>query len=113
MIQEHVNPSLTDEPCLERQPAHRPNSRDGRLVVRCAQILIAAWFLLYVVQALNSGLWFKGAPADGPFELFNPLRRIAAGQVPGRDFIQYHGIGGPYLQYPLFALFGGKTLIQS
>ena len=85
----------------------------NRWVVRSAQLFLGAWFVFYLIHALNTALWFNGAPADGPFELFDPLRRIAAGQTPGRDFIQYHGLGGPYLHYPLFALFGGKTLIAS
>lgn len=82
-------------------------------VVRSAQLFLGAWLVFYVVHGLSTALWFNGAPADGPFEIFNPLRRIAAGQIPGRDFIQYHGIGVPYLHYPLFALFGGKTLTAS
>jgi len=85
----------------------------NRWVVRSAQLFLAAWFVFYLINALNTALWFNGAPADGPFEIFDPLRRIAAGQTPGRDFIQYHGIGVPYLHYPLFALFGGKTLTAS
>jgi hypothetical protein len=85
----------------------------NRWVVRSAQLFLGAWFVFYLINALNTALWFNGAPADGPFEIFDPLRRIAAGQTPGRDFIQYHGIGVPYLHYPLFALFGGKTLTAS
>ncbi|MGD0772781.1 MAG: hypothetical protein ABSC05_08165 [Candidatus Solibacter sp.] len=68
---------------------------------------------MYLVQALKLSLWFDGYPDNGPFQIFNPLRRIAAGQVGGRDFIFFHGIGVPYLHYPLFALFGGETLIAS
>jgi hypothetical protein len=88
-------------------------STHDRWVVRSAQLFLGAWFVFYLINALNTALWFNGAPADGPFEIFDPLRRIAAGQTPGRDFIQYHGIGVPYLHYPLFVLFGGKTLTAS
>ena len=43
---------------------------------------------------------------DGPFQLFNPLRRIAAGQTGGTDFQYFHGLALPYLHYPLYALLG-------
>jgi hypothetical protein len=80
--------------------------------VRAAQAFLAVWVLAYLVQALKASFWFDGVPDDGPFQIFDPLRRIAAGQVGGRDFIFFHGIGVPYLHYPLFALFG-KSLIAS
>jgi hypothetical protein len=47
-----------------------------------------------------------------PFQVFNPLRRIAAGQTAGLDFPFYHGIGVPFLHYPIFAIFG-KTISAS
>ena len=83
-----------------------------RWAVRSAQVFLAAWTLLYLVHAGKLSLWFDGFPDNGPFQIFDPLRRIAAGQVGGRDFIFFHGIGVPYLHYPLFALFG-KTLMAS
>lgn len=83
------------------------------LIGRAAQVFLAAWLLFYLVEGLGLALHFDGAPYDGPFQLFNPLRRIAAGQRGGRDFIYFHGMGVPYLHYPLFALFGAKSLIAS
>ena len=85
----------------------------GQWLTRAAQVFIALWVLFYLIQGLGVTLAFDGAPVNGPFQLYNPLRRIAAGQVPGRDFVFFHGIGVPYLHYPLFALFGGKTLTAS
>jgi len=95
------------------RPAAWAESTRKDWVVRSAQFFLCAWFIFYVVHALSAALWFNGAPADGPFEVFDPLRRIAAGQTPGKDFIQYHGIGVPFMHYPLFVLFGGKTLTAS
>ena len=83
-----------------------------RWAERAAQAFLAAWILAYLAQALKLSLWFDGVPDNGPFQIFDPLRRIAAGQVGGRDFIFFHGIGVPYLHYPLFALFG-KSLMAS
>lgn len=49
---------------------------------------------------------FDGFPFDGPYQTFNALRRLDDGQRPGRDFVVFHGIGGPLLQYPYFKLLG-------
>lgn len=49
---------------------------------------------------------FRGRPANGAFQLFNPLRRMAAGQTPGVDFQFFHGLGVPALHYPLFVVLG-------
>src|SRR5271156_6716948 len=84
-----------------------------RLLFAAARIFVACWVIFYLIRGANMALWFDGAPGDGPFQMFNPLRRIAAGQVGGRDFVFFHGIGVPYLHYPLFALLGGKTLVAS
>jgi hypothetical protein len=50
---------------------------------------------------------FDGVAIDGAFQVFNPLRRLAAGQTPGGDFQFFHGLGTLLVHYPLFALFGG------
>jgi hypothetical protein len=89
-----------------------PRENLEQWAVRAAQAFLAVWVLAYLVQALKAALWFDGVPDNGAFQIFDPLRRIAAGQVGGRDFIFFHGIGVPYLHYPLFALFG-KSLIAS
>jgi len=67
---------------------------------------LIAWFGFYLVHGAIAALWFDGAAGDGPFQIFNPLRRIAAGQRPGADFQFYHGMGVPFLHYPIFAAFG-------
>ena len=84
----------------------RTGSRFEDFVYRSAQIFLIVWGICYLIRGTFAALWFDGPPADGPFQIFNPLRRIAAGQTPGVDFQFYHGIGVPYLHYPLFALFG-------
>src|SRR5947199_23708 len=82
-----------------------------RALVLAAKLFLALYFLYYLVDGMYPALVFDGLPVNGPFQLFNPLRRIAAGQVGGKDFIFFHGIGVPYLHYPLFALFGAKSLV--
>jgi len=50
---------------------------------------------------------FRGTPIDGPFQLYNALRRIHAGFRPGVDFQFFHGLGIPYIHYWLYRAFGG------
>lgn len=73
---------------------------------------LSIWLYTHVSQSVYVSLNFDGFIADGPFQLFNPLRRIAAGQTAGIDFQFFHGLGVPFLYYPLFALFG-KTIFAS
>jgi hypothetical protein len=56
---------------------------------------------------LETAIHFNGPPIDGPFQLYNALRRIAAGQHVGVDFQFFHGAGVPYLHFIPFWLFGG------
>jgi hypothetical protein len=73
---------------------------------------IALWIADRTAGAITIPMVFNGFPADGAFQTFNPLRRIAAGQHGGVDFQFFHGLGLPYLLYPLFAL-GGKTIFSA
>lgn len=68
-----------------------------------------AWWLA-VVYAHST--YFDGFSANGAFQMLNPLRRLADGQVPGKDFLVFHGIGNVWLHLPLFWLFG-QTLQAS
>ena len=49
---------------------------------------------------------FDGDFSDGPFQLFNVLRRIADGQVWGRDFQAFAGIATNWAHLPVFLLAG-------
>ena len=44
---------------------------------------------------------------DGPFQVWNPLQRILAGQLPGRDFDVFHGVGYVWLHFFPFVAMGG------
>lgn len=71
-------------------------------------VSLAIYTFYIVIVAFNRGTTFSGWAADGPFQLYNPLRRLAAGQVPGRDFPFFHGIGVPLIHYISFRLLGGN-----
>jgi hypothetical protein len=49
---------------------------------------------------------------DGAFQTIAMLRHLDAGELPGRDFQPYLGIGIPLLLWPLYQL-GGGTLVAS
>lgn len=75
---------------------------------------VAVWSLCYSLLCLGllsvgveTAIHFNGPPIDGPFQLYNALRRIAAGQHIGVDFQFFHGAGVAYLHYLPFRLFGG------
>jgi hypothetical protein len=63
--------------------------------------------LILVTLGIETAVHFGGPPIDGPFQVFNALRRIMAGQRGGVEFQFFHGIGLPYLMYVPFRLFGG------
>jgi hypothetical protein len=88
-------------------PFAEPSSR--RSIVAWALVLIVV-LLARTASGVDSALHFSGPPVDGPFQLFNALRRIAAGERGGADFQFFHGMGVPYLHYLPFRLFGGGFL---
>ncbi len=81
-------------------------TEDARWIRRASIAGAIAWLLSRLAGCLTRVIFFDGAVGDGPFQLFNALRRLAAGQVAGRDFPVFHGLGLPWLHYPLFRLFG-------
>ena len=97
-----VQPDLVLEPPAARAPSRRS-------IVAWALVLVVV-LLARAASGVDSALHFSGPPVDGPFQLFNALRRIAAGERGGADFQFFHGIGVPYLHYLPFRLFGGGFL---
>lgn len=88
----------------------------GRRSLVIATVAACAFLAFVVVTVFWMGLtgaaYFTGYAADGPFQLYNPLRRLAAGELPGRDVPFFHGAGVLVVHLPLFLLFGG-TLFAS
>src|ERR1041384_2854220 len=71
-------------------------------------LVFAGLALSQLSVAIETALHFDGSAIDGPFQLYNALRHIAAGHRPGVDFQFFHGVGVPYAHYWLFLLFGGQ-----
>jgi hypothetical protein len=85
--------------------ASAPGRRVEPATVLWAAVFAYFWLYVFCI-ALESVFHFTGSGIDGPFQLYNALRRMAVGQRPGVDFQFFHGIGIPYLHYPLFRLLG-------
>ena len=95
----------------------RPIPALGKLVTRPNAVLASAPLLLALFLAAWAAAWlawetavhglgFDGDFSDGPFQLFNALRRIADGQIYGRDFQAFTGIGTNWAHLPVFFLAG-------
>lgn len=71
-------------------------------------IIGSALFLgILLLSVFHETLLFKSMPMNGAFQLYNPLQRMAAGEVIGKDFDFFHGAGTLLVHYPLYELFGG------
>lgn len=77
------------------------------LLVGIAICLHLALVLLLFRHVWSAVSPFDGLPFNGAFQTYNALRRIEAGERPGRDFVAFHGVGVPIVQYPYFKLLGG------
>jgi len=73
-------------------------------------VLFAILCLFAFIAGLETALHFIGPAIDGPFQLYNSLRRIFVGQRGGVDFQFFHGLGIPYLHYIPFRLLGGNFI---
>ncbi len=86
-------------------------SRTSRAATTGWALFFALFFAFFsvvmVVDGLETALHFQGSAIDGPFQLYNALRRIYAGQRAGVDFQFFHGLGIPFLHYIPFRLLGG------
>jgi hypothetical protein len=69
-------------------------------------LIILLWLGAHLSYGLPEIVAFDPPLGDGPYQLYNPLRRIAAGQRGGADFQYFHGVAVPYLHYPVFAAAG-------
>lgn len=70
--------------------------------------LIVIFSVLSLINALQHGIAVSTFPTDGTFQLYNPLRRLDAGQHIGSDFPFFHGVGVPWLHFPVYKLLGSN-----
>lgn len=68
---------------------------------------VALFLVAMVFHALKYAIDTPTFHLDGAFQTASGLFRIADGQVPGRDFFPYLGIGPLLLLFPVYAAAGG------
>lgn len=95
----------------------RPESPDGQPVEggvgnrRLQRALFVSLVLFDVVvpavHAWRLHLTIPTLHLDGAFQTASGLLRLSAGDLPGRDYFPYLGIGPVFLLYPMFLLLGG------
>lgn len=78
-----------------------------RIAFALALLFLVSFIIWVIVFSTFQATHVSTYAANGTFQLYNPLRRIADGQIIGYDFPFFHGIGVPLLHYPFFSLFGG------
>lgn len=79
------------------------------LLAVASLVFLVTYCLYFTLTALQAGIWMDTYAANGTFQLYNPLRRLADGQVLGYDFPFFHGIGVVLIHFPLFELLGGNV----
>ena len=72
------------------------------LVFIAAIAAIVSIFLIANYHRIN----LEYIPFNGAFQAFNPVRRIFLGEIPGKDFNPYLGLGPTYLNFFLTYLLG-------
>jgi len=78
-------------------------SNNKLLIIALAAIIIFTFLRLYEKNAFIST-----EHLDGAYQTFNALNRISTGDILGKDFYPYLGLGPTYSVYPLFKLLGGS-----
>lgn len=67
---------------------------------------ILLMILICVLHGISAGHYADFYPINGTFQNFNPVRRLLAGQVPYKDFIDYLGMGHLYIGSMMSVVFG-------
>lgn len=73
-----------------------------------AAIFLICFLLNMTLISLQHGYAMSTYATNGTFQLYNPLQRLAEGQIIGKDFPFFHGVGVPLLHYPVFAALGSN-----
>lgn len=79
------------------------------LLLGVTSLYLVTCIVELVIYSLQHGTQMSSYPTNGTFQLYNPLRRIELGQIAGKDFPFFHGVGVPFLHYPVFHLLGSNV----
>lgn len=86
------------------------NPQIVRAIKLCAIFCFIGWAVFYSLSMTINTPTFH---LDGAFQTASGLYRLDAGQMPGRDFFPYLGIGPLFLLFPLFKLLGSNLSASS
>ena len=92
----------------DESPRQQISSPRTRWAVIGWGALFALFCIFLLCIGIETAYHFIGPAIDGPFQLYNSLRRIMMGQRGGADFQFFHGLGIPYLHYLPFRILGGN-----
>jgi hypothetical protein len=107
MIKAQLSRLLSFFGIIFRKSIHFLAKQPPRRLFLIGTVLAFISIIFYVlITALHHALFFDGYAANGAFQLMNPLRRLAEGEVIGSDFNFFHGVGVPLLHLPFYFLFG-------
>lgn len=99
---------VLDRPTHEDRPAKPEGpSRLRRLSPVLFGLLVVVDLAVPAVLAWKASLVVPTYHLDGAFQTASGLLRLSEGDLPGRDFFPYLGIGPVYVLYPVFLLLGG------
>lgn len=78
-------------------------------IVKSAQIsTIVLCIACFLLHSMILAIEIPTSHLDGAFQTASGLFRLDAGQLPGRDFFSYLGIGPILVLFPIFKLFGAN-----
>lgn len=89
-----------------RQTMYTHTTKSLRLAQTLAVAIVFSTLFFIWIQAKQTALVIPTYHLDGAFQTASGLTRLASGQLPGRDFFPYLGIGPTFSIYPLFQIDG-------
>lgn len=69
-------------------------------------VFLCLYSFFVILASLQHGYNVDTYAANGTFQLYNPLRRLAEGEIAGYDFPFFHGVGVILLHFPVFFVLG-------
>lgn len=88
--------------------------KNGKINIERGAYLLGLCTLLLsgFIYSIGVSRYFNGLPFNGALQFWNPLRRLALGDLPGRDFFSFHGIGQALAFFPLYKALGANFFIS-
>jgi hypothetical protein len=92
--------------------SYRRNRTEHTKSLLLVAMMVAIDVCLAIIFGLNQSIDIPTFHLDGAYQTASGLYRLADGQLPGRDFYPYLGVGLTFFLYPFF-LFAGNDVSAS